>query len=375
MTHKNFLFCLGAALLTLLASCDGNRKLAEYKEVNGRGYYSCNLDDPEIPSSELKLSSIVEEPKLIIFDDSPESLFGFWRCAISDSYIGMCTPNNKFQLFDHNGKYIRSIGNIGHGPGEYINIYGACIDEKNGFVYLADMMTRRLSKYTIEGEFVGWLNNRPFSKTVLRCNEEGTLQVVNIPFGPDDVQFMIAPIDGKPKYYNAALDVPSKDDKGNFIGFNNEIWGYNNTPELSYQITSSDTLYAFDLTDSINYPLITAKAEGKYPFYNNINGYYLISIFDEQSPDEVFWLKKENGEIARGKLINDYLFGMPVKNATFCFKDGWYYQFFESCDLETQLKDILKEGKLSEEQQKEAKQIIEKARNAEQGIMLLGHVK
>ena len=375
MRPSKILFSMAVILSAMLVACNKKSRLAECREINGKKFYCCMLNDPEIPISELKLSYIVERPKLILFEDSPESLFGFWRCAISDNYIGLCTPNNKFQLFDHNGKYIRSIGNTGHGPGEYINIYGACIDEKNGFVYLSDMMTRRLSKYTIDGEFVGWLNNRPFSKTVLRCNDEGTLQVVNIPFGPDDIQFMTAPLTGETKYYPAALDVPSKDDKGNFIGFNNEIWGYSNTPELSYQITSSDTLYAFDPTDGINYPLVTAKYEGKYPFYNNINDYYLIAVFDEQAPDEIYWLKKENGELARGKVINDFLFDMTVKNATFCFKDGWYYQFFESEDLVSQLKDILKEGKLTQDQQAEAKQLIEEAQNANQGVMLLGRVK
>ena len=375
MKKSRILFSTCLVLSSLLLACYKNHKMAEFHELNGRGYYSCNLDNSEIPVSELKLSSIVEEPKLILFDDSPESLFGFWRCAISDNYIGMCTPHNKFQIFDHNGRYIRSIGNIGHGPGEYINIYGACIDEKNGFVYLADMMTRRLSKYTLEGVFVGWLNDRPFSKTVLRCDKTGTLQVVNIPFAPDDVQFMIAPLNTTPKYYQAALDVPTRDKDGNFTGFNNEIWAYNNTSELSYQISCSDTLYAFNYTDSINYPLITAKAEGKYPFYNDINEYFLVSVYDEQTPDEIYWIKKKNGEITRGKMINDYLFGMPVKNATFCFKDGWYYQFFESFDLESQLKDLLKEGKLSQLEQTKVRELIEKARNANQGMMLLGRIK
>ena len=74
-------------------------------------------------------------------------------------------------------------------------------------------------------------------------------------------------------------------------------------------------------------------------------------------------------------MIYDYLFGMPVKNAILCFKDGWYYQFFESFDLESQLKDLLKEGKLSQPEQTKVKELIEKARNANQGMMLLGRIK
>lgn len=372
---KNVFIIPWLALSILFVACGGNSKFAEYKEINGRGFYSCNLDDPEIPCSELKLSSIIEEPKLILFEDSPEAMFGFWRWTISDNYIGFCTPNNKFQLFDHNGKFVRSIGNIGHGPGEYINIYGACIDEKNGYVYLSDMMTRRLSKYKIDGEFMGYLNNRPLSKTILRCDDAGTLQVVNIPFGPDDVQFMIVPQHAEPKYFSAAIDVPYRDEKGNFNGFNNEIWGYSNTPELSYQISSSDTLYAFEPKDSINYPLVTAKYEGKYPFYNDINGYFLISVYDNQTPYDIYWLKKENGELMRGQMINDFLFGMKVKDATFWFQDGWYCQFFESFELESQVEEILKEGTLSRKEQEQARQLMDKMQEANQGVMLLGRIK
>lgn len=374
-THHHLLSLVCVVLFFTLTGCQREANHALLLEKNGRSFYCCNMDESKCSPSSLLLSDIADEPQMIFFDYSPESAFGFWRCTISDNYIGICTENRKFQLFDHNGTYIRSIGDVGHGPGEYKNIYGFCIDEKNGFIYLADMMTRKLLKYTIEGDFVGWINPRPLSKSALRCNPNGSLEIVNIPIMAKDFQFLVISPDSEPKYFPAAIEVPTKDDQGHFIGFNNELWSFNNTSELSYQISCSDTLYAFDSRIGENYPLVTAKFGDYFPFYNDINRYYLISFYSEPDMDEIWWLKKENGELSRGKLINDYLFGTEIKDACFKFRDGWYCEFFESFELISQLEEIEKKHSLSRDEQAKAKQLKEKVQKAEQGVMLIGRIK
>ncbi len=375
--NKKYLFSLAYVVFNFaLTGCQkGINNAVLLSEKNGRCFYSCNMNESKCLPSTLLLSDIADEPKIVFFENSPESIFGFWRCVISDNYIGICTENSKFQLFDHNGTYIRSIGKVGHGPGEYITIYGSCIDEKNGFIYLADMMTRKLLKYTINGDFIGWINQRPLSKSSLRCDEEGSLEVINIPMTADDFQFLIIPPDTEPMYFPSAINVPVKDERGNFIGFNHELWSFNNTSDLSYQISCSDTLYVFNSRIGENIPLVTAKFGDYFPFYNDINKYYLISFYSEPDTNEIWWLKKDDGELGRGKLINDYLFGLEISDACFKFRDGWYCEFFESFDLITQIEEIEKRGTLNPKEQTRAKQLKEKVQNAEQGVMLIGQIK
>jgi hypothetical protein len=56
-------------------------------------------------------------------------------------------------VFDLNGKFIRKIGNIGKGPGEYIRITDFTIDTENRFIYLLDR-GNRVHKYELNGRYV-----------------------------------------------------------------------------------------------------------------------------------------------------------------------------------------------------------------------------
>lgn len=372
---KGLFSCLVVFVLTIsMAGCSGNEGV-EYVEKDGRWFYSCDLDKANAPTSNLKLSSIAEKPKVVFFDTSPESIFGFWRCTISDNYIGICPSSGRFKLFDHDGRFLRGIGDVGHGPGEYTKIYEACIDEKNGYVYLGDMGTRKILKYTIDGEFLCVVNvGRPISKCALRCREDGTLEVVNMPFGMGDYQFMVAGGMSAPTYYPAKMEVPTRDENGNFIGFNNEIWTYGNSGLMTYKLSCSDTLYAFDSSDGSNYPLVTAQCENKVYFMFNETSKYLF--IDTLVDPKVIWrIDRSNGKLAKGEIENDYLYGMSVNNPIIKFRNGWYCDFYDSYDLESELETLEKEGNLGKEELSEIRQLKEKVQASEQGVMLLGKLK
>ena len=106
-----------------------------------------------LPQGEdILLSDWVGEPEFIALDSSdPEALIDGGEITVSDRYIGIYSPmETPFKLFDRaTGKFLRNIGNIGRGPGEYTGISFAQIDETGGKVWISTLNTNKVYSYDI----------------------------------------------------------------------------------------------------------------------------------------------------------------------------------------------------------------------------------
>lgn len=94
---------------------------------------------------------LVKEIKLSSKNDACIS-FPFDMCVL-DSFIVISSRNNKIKLFDLSGNYLKSIGNIGEGPGEYnqINSLFAVSNNKFGFY---DFGNNRITVYDTDGNLI-----------------------------------------------------------------------------------------------------------------------------------------------------------------------------------------------------------------------------
>lgn len=131
-------------LLTSLTSCG-------QKPVTDGGLVSVQYE--KLPQGEdLLLSEWVGEPEFIALDSSvPEALTDGGNLTVSEHYIGVF-PNTErpFKLFDRaTGKFLRNVGNIGRGPGEYTGISFAQIDETGGKVWISTLNTNKVYSYDI----------------------------------------------------------------------------------------------------------------------------------------------------------------------------------------------------------------------------------
>lgn len=133
-----------SAALPLLSSC------GQQQAWDG-GLISVQYD--RLPQGEdILLSDWVGEPEFIALDSSdPEALIDGGEITVSDRYIGIYSPMEKpFKLFDRaTGKFLRNIGNIGRGPGEYTGISFAQIDETGGKVWISTLNTNKVYAYDI----------------------------------------------------------------------------------------------------------------------------------------------------------------------------------------------------------------------------------
>jgi len=120
--------------------------------------YIINLDgktEPHIPYSDY-----FKSPKTIILETTNDCLIGnIHDLQVVDGFIYIIDTNHAKSVFvfDKNGRFIRKIGSLGGGPGEYIQLMDFTIDIKNNFIFLLDY-GKYVHMYTLDGTFVKTIN-------------------------------------------------------------------------------------------------------------------------------------------------------------------------------------------------------------------------
>jgi DNA-binding beta-propeller fold protein YncE len=66
---------------------------------------------------------------------------------------------NRVQIFDNQGRFLRSWGNKGKGSGSFVSPMGITVDG-NGNVYVADSKMRRVQKFDSQGRFLAAFTDR-----------------------------------------------------------------------------------------------------------------------------------------------------------------------------------------------------------------------
>ena len=86
------------------------------------------------------------------------------ECLISDikrvvdveGKVYVLTRTNEIFCFDRaTGKYIRTIGRMGEGPGEYVSARDICYDEKEKCICVVDYYKGAIHNYALDGRFLG----------------------------------------------------------------------------------------------------------------------------------------------------------------------------------------------------------------------------
>ena len=114
---------------------------------------------PEIPidthqNSSLQLSEITEKITKIELELTDESIIGsnIRGIILSENEVFIATLN-KILVFNKNGKFIRSIGSQGKGPGEYTYIHNLALAEKNKLIFISSA-DRKIVSFDFDGNFL-----------------------------------------------------------------------------------------------------------------------------------------------------------------------------------------------------------------------------
>ena len=105
-------------------------------------------------NSPLLLTEITEEFTAIELELTEESMINpdlIRKVLLCDSFVFVL--DEQMLVFDRKGKFIRSIGSKGQGPGEYIFIQSFTFDEKNKIIYIINNRSQIIG-YDLNGNFI-----------------------------------------------------------------------------------------------------------------------------------------------------------------------------------------------------------------------------
>ena len=133
----------------LLLSCSKDKN----KSITNIPTYEINLDS--LKTNKVgNISSYFKSVKLIALETSDINLIkSIDAVQVKDDYIFILDRSYKrLYCFDKNGKFIRRIGSVGPGPGEYSSISDFTIDN-DGIIYLLDRHGYKILSYNLLGEY------------------------------------------------------------------------------------------------------------------------------------------------------------------------------------------------------------------------------
>jgi len=144
-------FLLYFSIILFLLSCSGKQK--ESIQFNN-AQYIINLDEAKEIS--IPYSTILKNVRTIILETNKDCMIGtVTEFQVFDGYIYILDASiaKSMFVFSIDGKFIRKIGRLGNGPGEYISVKDFTIDTENRFIFLQDQGTL-VHKYKLDGTFV-----------------------------------------------------------------------------------------------------------------------------------------------------------------------------------------------------------------------------
>jgi hypothetical protein len=380
-----------ARILTVLffvalisGSCTGTDKSVTYQTIGNDTLYQC--DASKINRIEtIRLSEWISDFQIVRFEDSDTALFKFWKVYITEHYIGILqNAQYPFKLFNHQGKFICDVGSIGQGPGEYTMLYSAAIDERTNTVCLAPFSGDKLLKYTMSGDFVCPVSIGKMQKPQIRFETDGSISLVHLCFrGMTGFQYARIDNDNRVSYIlpNKSHAVDARDKNGNFVGFNHEIWFYNNTADFTYMTTAIDTLYKFNPQNGQTVPRFTmTNHAGYYCIYNEFPSCFIINtgpvandgLWKPES--NIVVIDKQSKQSYYAKVINDKAGHMRIDDLPYS-NNGWYHEMFEPYQLIEKIQTHLKENKCSEEDRKMLEELKNSIDEDGNNIMFMGKIK
>lgn len=154
---KFFLFIV-LSLCILVSSC--NTKGGINRQNTDITASSIVIDIDKIDRKDtVRVSSIFKKVNTIILEDNNNAITGnIDGIQVYDNAIVVIDARiaKKIFVYDMTGKYIRQIGSLGNGPGEYLYLTDFCIDQDNRLVCVLDDFKKQIHRYDMDnGKYAG----------------------------------------------------------------------------------------------------------------------------------------------------------------------------------------------------------------------------
>jgi hypothetical protein len=287
------IFSAGYLILFILAFSQCKSKAKAYiSEIGGNEVIICPFEKVT-DTIYLPLSSLVESCEIVKLQTSDDAFIDYAKCiGITDKYICIKSYGRfPVKLFDRNGQFIRNIGIIGRGPGEYAGLGGLQFNRKGNKLYLIpEFNARSILVYDVEGNI---LNDIPlvFSQRKFKAliSSDSIITVFSMPIANDLAVCFQQSLDGKliqkvtPPSYLIAQN------------YNGEVY----IGGSSYYNTITDTLYHYNtLKNRLEPKFALSFKDGRkgYGIYSELPGFYCCFniLVDKNTLDaNYFYIKND----------------------------------------------------------------------------------
>lgn len=390
-TKSHLLKAIAAGAAAVIATACGQKNDGELISVNFNRV-------SQAPA--MNISELVGEPEFIALDSRVEAFATGYTYAFSDHYICIgASMRGPAKLYDRaTGKFLRDVGAIGRGPGEYLNTYGSPrIDEEDGTIWLLPWQTKTLLGFDIAtGKFK---KEVPLKYGVPKGqfqvdSKAGTVTVAALPFR-DMVPVIAWQQDMQG---NVLWEIPA----GHLTmtpEFSNEIESSGNVEEV-FDLSlitwggGQDSLYVIN-EGAVNpvYTIDFHTKEVESEDYNlNVNedapihsyimlpGHFITSVsypvktewgFSTDKPEYVI-TDRRTGESIKTTFYNDYL----AKETDYVsFTGGYWYTVLDPETFTEVAGNALKEGNLSDESKSRIQEILDSLTPESNNILMLAPLK
>lgn len=380
--YKRLAVLIGFAVMLTLISCKSRNDDSEFITVNFN-----DVNKKKV----VNLSQWVSEPEFIALDSSTDAAYTEGKyCCISDNFIGLYGACQVYKLYDRStGRYLRNIGKVGKGSGEYTNVYSSKIDEENSIVYILSWNAKELLCYDINtGNLIETRSLKyPAPKSTFSIDSHtGELTVAALPF--EDMNEIVAWKQDKDN--NILWEVPA----GNLSvipDFSNEINSCFNTEHHDFSISTwggrIDSLYV--VKDGGLKPIFTMSfVKGNVSTSNLPNHTY--TLLPEHIVTSVSMrVRRPSGNIGYSKPIfvvterkteKSYLADVTDdilnrKLDYLPFKQGYYQEMISAEDFIKIGKSAISKGKLSETSQDKLSAILKHLTHESNDVIIVAPLK
>jgi len=363
-------FCILTIIAFTLPGC--KKKSIAYKtNINGNEVVICPVNKVS-DTIQLQLSSLIESCEVVKLQDINDALFDrAWHTEVSDNYICIKSYGQlPVKLFDKNGQFLRNIGSVGRGPGEYSTLNGLQFNQNGDMIFLFPFGTaRKILVYDVSGNQIKDIplvfTQRKFKAFF---SPDSIITVLSMPFENDSAICYQQTFTGK---LIQKITPPSHLINQSFDG---EIFTNYLTPEYDLYNTATDTLYHYNIERNTLEPRF-AKDFGDKKYVSvsrEIPGYYYFFFYNRETSSKKILVDKKTLDANYFNLKNDFFGNI---DASPVFSNGYFINNVAAITLKKQIEKALNMNDLSEEEKKKLTEFNNNLNEDDNNIIFYGKLK
>ena len=374
---KSIMTLTVAVFVFVFTYCQPNREGSHAKivDVNGNKVINCNISEVT-DTIDFPLSKIIDRCEIIPLETNDNSLFeSIYHVGVSDNYIAVHSRGqHPIKLFDRQGKFIRNIGKVGRGPGEFSSLYGIQLDEPANRLYLTPFANaQQIIAYNLEGEAQDPIP-LVFKQTKCKVYVEGDLvTILSMPFSDEiPVAYQQTTSGELIQKLPVASHLILRPDFSSEVSSSHNAGAYD-LFILPWGSESLDTLYYYNTKQNELIPKYVASfTDKKHSSWTyELKDHYYSWVFGDTYNGAKVIVDKKSLKSDFFRLKNDFYGNMEMKKF-FMSSNGWFISSMSAMELKQELEVVLSKDDLKNQRKAEMEALQKKLKMDDNDVLFLG---